>query len=131
MQLVVNQPEKITRKVKTELKDRGIKQKDLAEYMGLSESALARLLSGESLKQHHMAKITSFLGVDLNFFNFNSNLKAVADQENRKENVKSANAEIEYLKEVIRTKDEVIKSKDESIKAKDDLIATLREKLTK
>lgn len=125
MQLFVVQNNKIASQVQAELKRQEKKQKDLAEYMGISEAALSRLLAGDTLKQSYMSKISSFLGVDLSFFTFNSNLKSTGSDASSKEVDKADKSpDVEYLKEIIKKQDQIIASKDE-------LIQTLKEKLRK
>lgn len=112
--------ERISQRIQAALISKGKKQKDLADYLGKSESALSRMLAGETFKPDIMIKISQFLGVDLNFFNRDTVLKSVKHDQHDLD--KNDNDQVEYLKQIIATKDEVIKSKD-------DLIATLREKL--
>lgn len=120
--LIDSQVEKVAQEIQALLKQKGLKQKDLAEHLGRSETSLSRLLKEETFKPDTMIKISQFLGVDLNFFNRDTNVKSVAPEP---QEVYTKNRDdVEYLKAIIATKDEVIRSKDE-------LIATLKEKLKK
>lgn len=106
--------QKFSQIIQAELKKKGLKQKDLAEYLNKSEAALSQMLANESFKPDIMIRISQFLGVDLNFFSRDVTSKSVTQPEDQ-ENVK-------FLKEIIKTKDEVIESQKE-------LIATLKSKL--
>lgn len=111
--------ENFSNKIRKRLSEVGKSQRELAAYLGVSDYGLSKMISRGTFKSDNMLRIAKFLEVDINFFGLNYKEKS--------ENVglneaKESSTDVEYLKQVIATKDEVIRAKDE-------IIATLREKL--
>lgn len=108
--------------IQSKLKDKGLKQKDLAEKLGVSESNLSHTLNRGSLDRELMIKISKLLSVDMSFFNTNSQSKSPGGTNQVIE--KDYEEQLDHLKELLKIKDALIASKDETISA-------LRESLMK
>jgi transcriptional regulator with XRE-family HTH domain len=101
--------------VQSKLKAAGKTQKELADRLGASESALSHLLSRGTSDPDIMKIIAQFLNFDVSLFNSNSQIKShlTSGQEVEKSHIE----QLEHMKELLKMKDELIKSKDETIAA--------------
>lgn len=113
-------------KVKERLDSVGKTQTELARELGMSYYGLSKMLKRGTFKTDYVTRMAKFLNVDINFFGLNS--KEGSDNNTVQSGdggiTEDYETKVEYLKQVIATKDEVIKAKDE-------LIDTLKEKLKK
>lgn len=112
----------VKEKVAQRLREKGLKQSDLAEYLDVSDYGLSNMLKRGTFKSDYMIKIAKFLEVDMNFFGTNYKEGSENVGARAQDNPDDLQTKVEMLKELIATKDEVIKAKEE-------LILELREML--
>lgn len=113
--------ENLADRIKKQLRLTGKSQKELAEFIGVSEYGLIKMMQRGTLKSEYMSRMMKFLNVDLNFFGFES--KKGSD------NMKSSpKVEPESTKNVDDL-ERIIESQKQTIESQRELIATLKEKL--
>lgn len=101
-------------------------QKELAEFLGVSENGLSGMMKNNSFKHQNMMKIARFFNVDLSFFNTNSGNVSHSQNEagsaSKESLIAAYEKQIQYLERLIQ-------EKDRTLLAKDELISTLKSKI--
>lgn len=109
------QPSRFKMLVQSMLKEKGVKQEDLAKRLGISTSNLSHLLARGTSDPEIMKIIAQFLKVDISLLNTNSQIKSPGAKIQQIE--KDCLDELDRVKLELQAKIELCNQKEETIQA--------------